>query len=47
LGEMVKICMKKNIINLDLVHTALFQALQISTPHQIEVPRPFRGGANW
>ena len=31
--------MKKNIINLDLVHTALLQALQISTPHQIEVRR--------
>lgn len=34
--EMVKNCMKKDIINLDLVHTALLQALQISTPKDIE-----------
>ena len=35
--EMVKNCMKKDIINLDLVHTALLQALQISSPKDIEV----------
>jgi hypothetical protein len=37
LVELVKNCMKKDIINLDLVHTALLQALQISTPKDIEV----------
>ena len=35
--EMVKNCMKKDIINLDLVHTALLQALEVSTPQAIEV----------
>jgi hypothetical protein len=35
--ELVKNCMKKDIINLDLVHTALLQALEISSPHDIEV----------
>jgi len=38
LVEMVKNCMKKDIINLDLVHIALLQALQISSPNLIEVP---------
>ena len=38
LVEMVKNCMKKDIINLDLVHTALLQALQISSLKLIEVP---------
>jgi len=38
LVEIVKNCMKKDIINLDLVHTALLQALQISSPKLIEVP---------
>jgi len=37
LVEMVKNCMKKDIINLDLVHTALLQALQISSLKLIEV----------
>jgi len=37
LVEMVKGCMKKDIINLDFVHTCLLQALQISTPKDIEV----------
>ena len=37
LVELVKNCMKKDIINLDLVHTALLQAIQISTPKDIEV----------
>jgi hypothetical protein len=40
LVEMVKNCMKKDIINLDLVHTALLQVLQISSPKLIEVARP-------
>jgi len=35
--ELLKNCMKKDIINLDLVHTALLQALQISSPKDIEV----------
>jgi hypothetical protein len=35
--EMVRNCMKKDIINLDLVHTALLQALEISSPKDIEV----------
>ena len=35
--EMVKNCMKKDIINLDLVHTALLQALEISSLKDIEV----------
>lgn len=35
--EMVRNCMKKDIINLDLVHTALLQALQISSSQGIEV----------
>lgn len=35
--EMLKGCVKKDIINLDLVHTVLLQALQISLPKQIEV----------
>lgn len=34
--EMVKSCMKKDIINLDLVHTALLQALEISSQKDIE-----------
>ena len=34
---MVKNCMKKDIINLDLVHTALLQALEISSQKDIEV----------
>ena len=38
LVEMVKNCMKKDIINLDLFHTALLQALEISSPKVIEVP---------
>jgi hypothetical protein len=38
LNELVTNCMKKDIINLDLVHTALLQALEISSPHEIEVP---------
>lgn len=37
LVEMVKGCMKKDIINLDFVHTCLLQALEISTPKDIEV----------
>lgn len=36
LVELVKNCMKKDIINLDLVHTCLLQALQISTTKDIE-----------
>jgi hypothetical protein len=39
--QMVKNCMKKDIINLDLVHTALLQALEISSQKDIEV-HPFR-----
>ena len=35
--DMVRNCMKKDIINLDLVHTALVQALEISSQKQIEV----------
>ena len=35
--EMVRNCMKKDIINLELVHTALLQALQISTVQGVEV----------
>ena len=35
--EMVRHCMKKDIINLELVHTALLQALQISTVQGVEV----------
>jgi hypothetical protein len=35
--EMVRNCMKKDIINLELVHTALLQALEISTVQGIEV----------
>ena len=35
--EMVKNCMKKDIINLDLVHTALLQALEISSSKEIKV----------
>src|SRR5271156_2670132 len=37
--EMVRNCMKKDIINLDLVHTALLQALQISANQGVEVFR--------
>ena len=37
LVEMVKNCMKKDIINLDLVHTALLQALEISSLKDIQV----------
>jgi hypothetical protein len=37
LVEMVKSCMKKDIVNLDLVHSALLQALGISSQHDIEV----------
>jgi hypothetical protein len=37
--EMVRNCMKKDIINLELVHTALLQALQISTVQGVEVFR--------
>jgi hypothetical protein len=40
--EMVRNCMKKDIINLELVHTALLQALQISTPHGVEVFSPMQ-----
>ena len=35
--EMVKNCMKKDIINLDLVHTALLEALEISSQKDIDV----------
>ena len=35
--ELVRNCMKKDIINLELVHTALLQALQISTVQGVEV----------
>jgi hypothetical protein len=35
--EMVRNCMKKDIINLELVHTALLQALEISTVQGVEV----------
>jgi hypothetical protein len=37
LVEMVKNCMKKDIVNLELVHSALLQALEISSQHDIEV----------
>ena len=37
--EMVRNCMKKDTINLELVHTALLQALQISTVQGVEVCR--------
>ena len=40
--EMVRNCMKKDIINLELVHTALLQALQISTPQGVEVFSPMQ-----
>jgi hypothetical protein len=40
LFEMVKNCMKKDIINLDLVHTALLQALEISSQKDIDVHVP-------
>jgi hypothetical protein len=40
LVELVKGCMKKDIINLDFVHTCLLQALEISTPKDIEVTYP-------
>lgn len=35
--ELIKNCMKKDTINVELIHTALLQALQISSPKDIEV----------